>query len=102
MFQEFEVGENGIPENTCAGCGKPLAAGDKVMAVSISQAKAGQVFHPKHVPDPDAVNPEPAASGESKSLADMSVKELKAEAKARGLKGYSKLKQAELVALLEG
>lgn len=36
------------------------------------------------------------------SIAEMSVKELKELCKERGLKGYSKMNEAELIALLSG
>ena len=42
------------------------------------------------------------APEESKALKDMTLAELKEEAKARGLSGYSTLAKDELLALLQG
>lgn len=44
----------------------------------------------------------PINSPKLTSIAEMSVKELKELCKERGLKGYSKLNEAELIALLRG
>lgn len=44
----------------------------------------------------------PIDSIQPRSLAEYSVSELKALCKERGLKGYSKLSEAELIAMLTG
>lgn len=46
--------------------------------------------------------PEPNATEHSSNLSEMKLSELKAVAKSRGLKGFSKLKKKELVELLIG
>jgi len=58
-------------------------------------------------PEPAAAEPTPEptadpAAADAPDYAKMSAADLKALAKERGLKGYSKLKKAELVALLQG
>lgn len=53
--------------------------------------------------DDESAEDTPDGKGEDKlDLADMTVPQLKEEAKRLGLSGYSKLNQDELVKLLEG
>ena len=44
----------------------------------------------------------PIATNSSKSLEEYTLKELREMCKERGLKGYSKMSEAELIELLEG
>ena len=57
---------------------------------------------PESVPEPEpAPEPEPEPEPTEPSLSDLTVDQLKTMANQRGLSGYSKLKKAEIITLLE-
>ena len=73
-------------------------APEKVEVISASEVPDTNGSAPESVSEPE---PEPEPELEESSLSDFTVDQLKAMASERGLSGYSKLKKAELITLLE-
>jgi len=75
-------------------------APEKVEVISASEVPDTNGSAPESVSEPE---PEPEAEPEPEepNLSDFTVDQLKAMASERGLSGYSKLKKAELITLLE-
>ena len=73
-------------------------APEKVEVISASEVPDTNGSAPESVSEPE---PEPEPESEEPSLSDFTVDQLKAMASERGLSGYSKLKKAELITLLE-
>ena len=77
-------------------------APEKVEVISASEVPDTNGSAPESVVEPEPEpEPEPAPEPEEPNLSDFTVDQLKAMASERGLSGYSKLKKAELITLLE-
>ena len=77
-------------------------APEKVEVISASEVPDTNGSAPESVSEPEPEpEPEPELEPEELSLSDFTVDQLKAMASERGLSGYSKLKKAELITLLE-
>ena len=77
-------------------------APEKVEVISASEVPDTNGSAPESVSEPEPEpEPEPVPEPEEPSLSDFTVDQLKAMASERGLSGYSKLKKAELITLLE-
>ena len=75
-------------------------APEKVEVISASEVPDTNGSAPEPVSEPEP-EPEPEPELEESSLSDFTVDQLKVMASERGLSGYSKLKKAELITLLE-